>query len=195
MKFQGVILRTKASISTGLVVKRKQAMNLIEVDKRYQMLTLKSFESSGWLNHHELEVFESNEVLNEKYLTQKGDVVVRLSYPNTAIAISENDVGLLIPSLFAVIRLNSDEILPEYLSVYLNSEHMKKEYSKSLIGSAVQIIKTSLLKEVEIKIPELDRQCKIVEINRLMMREKILLQDLIKEKTKMYNMIMNEMIV
>ena len=96
----------------------------------YRMLTLKSFEQTGELNVDELETFYSDSPLELKYLTQKNDVIIRLSTPNTAINIKDGQEGLLIPSLFVVVRLKSNCILPEYLSIFLNSEHVKTLYAK-----------------------------------------------------------------
>lgn len=181
-----------ATIGTGLVVKRKQAMDSSEVVKEYQMLTLKSFEQGGWLNTNELEVFKSNEELDEKYITKTGDVIVRLSSPNTAIAVNNEISGLLVPSLFAIVRVEAEYIDPEYLSVYLNSDSMKRIYARSSVGTAIQIIKTSMLKELVIPIQTLEKQKQIVEINKLAVRERLLLERLLDEKIKYHNMIMNK---
>ncbi|WP_010680933.1 restriction endonuclease subunit S [Acetivibrio cellulolyticus] len=194
-----VVLETKklgdiAKINTGLVVKRKQAALRENVFKDYKMLTLKSFEQDGWLNINELDCFESNEELDEKYLTQQGDVIVRLSYPNTSIAINENNEGLLIPSLFAIIRLSDVILLPDYLSIYLNSDLMKEFFGRSVIGSAIQIINNSLLKEIVVKFPKIEKQKKIIEFNKFMLREKELMTSLIDEKTKYNKAIIGKLI-
>nr|WP_040428281.1 restriction endonuclease subunit S [Acetivibrio cellulolyticus] len=194
-----MVLETKklgdiAKINTGLVVKRKQAALRENVFKDYKMLTLKSFEQDGWLNINELDCFESNEELDEKYLTQQGDVIVRLSYPNTSIAINENNEGLLIPSLFAIIRLSDVILLPDYLSIYLNSDLMKEFFGRSVIGSAIQIINNSLLKEIVVKFPKIEKQKKIIEFNKFMLREKELMTSLIDEKTKYNKAIIGKLI-
>lgn len=195
MNFEKRKIGDIASITTGLVVKRKQAKLPEETIKKYKMLTLKSFEQDGWLNTEELEDFESNEILDDKYLTQEGDVIVRLSYPNTAIVIDNKDnVGLLIPSLFTVIRLETDILIPEYLSIYLNSYKMKRFYAKRLIGSAIQIIKTSMLRDVVVRFPNIKQQKKVVEINKLILKEKKLLSKLIEEKNKYHKSIINKML-
>lgn len=181
-------------ITTGLVLSRKQAMNDNDVVKDYQMLTLKSFEQDGWININELEMFRSNEELDEKYLTQLGDVIVRLSNPNTAVTISESDVGLVIPSLFAIIRLDSKDIFPEYLSIVMNSEVMKKVYIRSSVGSTIQTIKTSVLKDLQMLVKPIAIQRKINEVNRLMMKERILLEQLLEQKNLYNKQIIQELL-
>lgn len=184
-----------ASIGSGLVVKRKQAMQEDEVVKEYQMITLKSFDPGGWLNTEELELFESTEILDQKYLTRVGDIIIRLSSPNTAITISEEIAGYLVPSLFAIVRCDVEDVLPGYLGIYLNSENIKKVYSRSAVGTAIQIIKTSMLRELQIPIQSVEKQRQIVEVNNLIMKEKLLLQHLVEEKNKYHDVIMKKLLV
>lgn len=183
-----------SSITTGQVIKRKEARPG-DVDAiQYRILTLKSFDEDGYLVKEELDSFKASEEIESKYITSKGDIVVRLSMPFTSITIDEESEGILIPSLFVVIRINSNDILPSYLSLYLNSNKMKKQYIKEARGSAIQILKTSAFKEFEIMIPDMSIQEQAVTLNELLMREKRLLQLLIKENNKRNQIILEKMI-
>ena len=183
-----------SSITTGQVIKRKEARPG-DVDAiQYRILTLKSFDEDGFLVKEEIDSFKASEEIESKYITSKGDIVVRLSMPFTSITIDEESEGILIPSLFVVIRINSNDILPSYLSLYLNSNKMKKQYIKEARGSAIQILKTSAFKEFEIMIPDMSIQEQAVTLNELMMREKRLLQLLIKENNKRNQIILEKMI-
>lgn len=170
-----------AEVSTGLVVKRKEAASLELAKKTYKMLTLKSFATEGWLNESDLDSFYSVEFLEDKYLTQEGDIIVRLSSPYTAIVADNSHSEYLIPSLFAVIRLTTETILPEFLAFYLNSPQMKKEYVKSSSGSAIQTLKISDFKELEIKLLPLEEQKKAVDVYSILKREKELLLKLLEQ--------------
>lgn len=187
-------LGNMALITTGLVVSRKQAMNDKDVVKNYKMLTLKSFEQDGWINTNELEIFKSYEDLDDKYLTQLGDVIVRLSNPYTAVTISESDEGIVIPSLFAIIRLEKEYILPEYLSIVMNSEVVRKIYTRSSVGSTIQTIKTSVLKDLQILVKPIAIQQKINEVYRLIVKERILLEQLLKQKDLYNKQIIQELL-
>ena len=183
-----------SSITTGQVIKRKEARPG-DVDAiQYRILTLKSFDEDGYLVKEELDSFKASEKIESKYITSKGDIVVRLSMPFTSITIDEESEGILIPSLFVAIRVNCNDILPSYLSLYLNSNKMKKQYIKEARGSAIQILKTSAFKEFEIMIPDMSIQEQAVTLNELMMREKRLLQLLIKENNKRNQIILENMI-
>ncbi|WP_281532566.1 restriction endonuclease subunit S [Anaerocolumna aminovalerica] len=183
-----------SSITTGQVIKRKEARPG-DVDAiQYRILTLKSFDEDGFLVKEELDSFKASEEIESKYITSKGDIVVRLSMPFTSITIDEESEGILIPSLFVAIRVNCNDILPSYLSLYLNSNKMKKQYIKEARGSAIQILKTSAFKEFEIMIPDMSIQEQAVTLNELLMREKRLLQLLIKENNKRNQIIFDNMI-
>jgi restriction endonuclease S subunit len=183
-----------SSITTGQVIKRKEARPG-DVDAiQYRILTLKSFDEDGFLVKEELDTFKAFEEIESKYITSKGDIVVRLSMPFTSITIDEESEGILIPSLFVAIRVNCNDILPSYLSLYLNSNKMKKQYIREARGSAIQILKTSAFKEFEIMIPDMSIQEQAVTLNELMMREKRLLQLLIKENNKRNQIILEKMI-
>jgi restriction endonuclease S subunit len=183
-----------SSITTGQVIKRKEARPG-DVDAiQYRILTLKSFDEDGFLVKEEIDSFKASEEIESKYITSKGDIVVRLSMPFTSITIDEESEGILIPSLFVAIRVNCNDILPSYLSLYLNSNKMKKQYIREARGSAIQILKTSAFKEFEIMIPDMSIQEQAVTLNELMMREKRLLQLLIKENNKRNQIILEKMI-
>jgi restriction endonuclease S subunit len=183
-----------SSITTGQVIKRKEARPG-DVDAiQYRILTLKSFDEDGYLVKEELDSFKASEEIESKYITSKGDIVVRLSMPFTTITIDKESEGILIPSLFVVIRINSNDILPSYLSLYLNSNKMKKQYMREARGTAIQILKTSAFKEFEIMLPDMSMQEQTVALNELMMREKRLLQLLIKENNKRNQIILENMI-
>ena len=183
-----------SSITTGQVIKRKEARPG-DVDAiQYRILTLKSFDEDGFLVKEEIDSFKASEEIESKYITSKGDIVVRLSMPFTSITIDEESEGILIPSLFVVIRINSNDILPSYLSLYLNSNKMKKQYMREARGTAIQILKTSAFKEFVIMLPDMGMQEQTVALNELMMREKRLLQLLIKEYNKRNQIILENMI-
>jgi len=78
---------------TGLVLVRKRADAKDKGAHKYRMLTLKSFDPKGWLNEDKLDVFFSKEKLENKYLTNNGDAIIRLTIPYTAICINESQEG------------------------------------------------------------------------------------------------------
>jgi len=181
-------------IMVGLVLKRKEADVMHQEKYEYKVLTLKSFNSEGWLNKDELFDFVSCEILDERYITSEGDIVIRLSSPYTAIPITLKNIGYVIPSLFAVIRPDKRKVIPEYISLFLSSDKIKKLYLKTSIGMTIPVIKVGSLRETEIPLIPIEQQKKIGEISKLIVKERKLLSDLAKEKEIYYQALVNELI-
>lgn len=184
-----------SEVQTGLVLVRKRADANYKDANKYHMLTLKSFEPHGVLNEHELDVFFSKEKLENKYLTNKGDVIIRLTAPYTAICINDMQEGLVIPSNFAIIRLKEQKFIPEFIALFLNSEIIGKKFFKSAISTTIPLIKTTHLRDVDIPEKTLEMQKKIVELNQLQVKEKILLSHLMEEKDKLAKASINKIIM
>ncbi|CAG0986822.1 hypothetical protein METP3_02407 [Methanosarcinales archaeon] len=188
-------LITMSEVQTGLVLVRKRTDAEDKDTHKYRMLTLKSFEPQGLLNERELDVFFSKEKLEKKYLTNKGDIIVRLTVPYTAICINDKQEGLVIPSNFAIIRLREQTYIPEFVALFLNSEIIEKKLFKSSISTTIPLIKTKHLREIDISDIPLAMQKKIVELNQLQMKEKMLLSCLMEEKEKLAKASINKIIM
>lgn len=186
-------LKELYSITTGIVAKRKEAAPGTSGHK-YKFMTLRSIGEDGYLELDELDEFYGSKDIGEKYLTKRGDIIVRLSAPFTAIAIVEGQENIVVPSLFAILRSESDQVLAEYTALYLNSDIIKRQQVKDASGSVLQIIRTSAIKDYDIEIMELDQQRKIVEINKLISKENRLLVDLIESKKKYNKAIINRLL-
>ncbi|MCC0706474.1 restriction endonuclease subunit S [Clostridioides sp. ES-S-0190-01] len=180
-----------ADISTGLVLARKKSST--NKGFKYELLTLKSFSENGYLEDDYLDNFTSEEKIKSKYLTQEGDIIVRLSSPNTAIYITKDQENIVIPSLFAIIRNRSKTINFRFIQVYLNSEKCKRRLAADTIGSAVPIVRTSSFKDIKIPEYTLENQNKVIELNKLVIKEKQILEQFIDEKNKYHKTIMSKM--
>ena len=179
-------------ISSGLVSKRKEAPPDV-FGFEYRLLNLRSVNQLGFIEKECLDDYMSTEKIDEKYLAKTGDIVIRLSTPFTAVVIDQNSQGVIITSLFAILRPKTCEVLPDFVAMYLNSDVMKKQYLKDASGSALQMIKTSVIKDYSIKIPNVSKQEQIIEINKLFIRESILLEELIEKKTRYNKIIINKL--
>lgn len=181
-----------ANIRSGLVLSRKEAITEAGIKKKYQALTVKSLENGGVINTDDLYVFGSTEELEEHYLTQAGDVIVRLTYPYTAVHIDDKLVGFVISSLFAIIKLKTDLLLPEYLTLFLNSHKTKNLITRLHSGSSTPAIKKSFLEDIRINKVELETQNKLVEYSRLHRKERELLNKLIDGKETQFQAVINK---
>lgn len=183
-----------AEIRTGLVLVRKKASVEYEVKKTYRLITLKNINDKGVFNKEDFEIFESNDELNKEYFTEKGDILIRLSAPYTTINIDKKTAGLLVPSYFSIIKLKTQKYIPEYITWYLNSDKVKRELIRSQTGTAMSTTNKTIISSIDIKEVPIEEQERIAKIHELYLRERNLLNSLIKEKEQYYKGITDKLI-
>lgn len=172
------------TVRSGLVLARKQSKGKSEY--RYSLLNLRSVLPDGSVDKSQVEVFYTVEPLKQEYISQKGDLIVRLTAPYTAVLIHDETAGMVISSHFLVIRIDSNLVLPEYLFWLLNSSKVKRQMFGSATGNVLGAVKTSYLAEFDLKVIPLEQQRKLAELNFLAKRECQLLKELAEQKKK-YN--------
>jgi len=177
-------LGTVATIRSGLVLSRKLSRELSPF--RYPLLNLRAIHPDGYILSDSLEVFYATEPLRQEYLTQQGDIIIRLSIPYTAILIDSGMVGMVVSSNFVIIRLNQDCILPEYLLWLLNTADTKKKVYESSSSNMLSAVRPTFFAELEILPFNLANQEKIAKLNLLAKRETWLLKKLAEEKERYY---------
>ncbi|USK60389.1 restriction endonuclease subunit S [Peribacillus asahii] len=171
-----------ANVKTGLVLSRKKAEMKYHEKAKYKLLTLKNITEDGVINTNSFEEFVSNDELENHYFTKEGDILMRLSYPYTTVYIEKEHSGLLIPSYFAIIKVDQTKFLTEYIAWYLNSPEVKKELERSQSGSRIPSTNQNVIKTLPVSWTTLSKQRALIEIFRLHQREKWLYKRLIEEK-------------
>ncbi len=169
-----------AEIRSGLVISRKQSQ--ISNENFYKLLTLKSVNPKAFVDTSLLEDYYATEKLNQDYLTQKDDIIIRVTNPYTAVLIDETTKGLVIPSHFTVIRTNKKVLSPQYLYWLLNTEKTYKVIQKNNFGNALGSVRPQFFSEMEISLLPIDEQQKIATLNTLFKQEQNLLNLLAEQK-------------
>ena len=177
-------LRDICLIQSGLVTSRKDVNKTnLPLIKQYKLLTLKCLNETGDLNHNFIESFDSCEVLDNKYLTKKNDIIVGSPFPFHSITIKDNEEGILIPTNLIIIRLKDHKkFKPEYISIFLNSDLAKDKFLEELRNFTSPSIKKSNLENLEVKSLDLDSQINLIGLYKLHKEEKKLLSQLLVEK-------------
>ena len=178
-------LGSVAQVRSGLVLARKQARE--RTNYRYPLLNLKSINPSGYIDTTLCEVFDSIEQLNPEYLTHQGDLVIRLTIPYTAVLITAELEGYVIPSSFVVVRTDRSIFLPEYLFWLLNASKVKQRIYESAVSNMLGAVKPRYFAEYEIDEIPISRQRIIADLNQLAIREVQLIEKLAAEKEKYYD--------
>lgn len=174
-----------AATKSGLVLNRKKASLQSNIKKNYNVVSLKSFCSNGIYDHSHVENFIADDVLKIDNLVKKGDILIRLREPNFAVFIDEEYEDLVLSSLMAVIRTNTEKILPQYLAFYLNSDFVKSQLLQDATTGAIKMIKVSDIQNLEIVVPSIEKQKLLVDTINTFNQEEMLLQSLIVEKQKL----------
>lgn len=181
-------LEELASIRTGLVTARKKPKKNQQPIKTYSLINLKCISSAGYLNTDSVEDYSSSEILKTDFFTQKGDILIRLSAPYTAVMIKEeSECGYLVPSHFAIIRADRRKSLPEYILWFLKKESTRQKILQNSSGSsAFGTISSGFLASLNIRKLPLDKQAVIGELLMLSEKEQDLLRKLAIQK-EIYN--------
>lgn len=180
-----------AVVRSGLVLARKQAKSGSAY--QYPLLNLRSIRADGYLDTEALEIFNASEHLNSEYLTHAGDLVVRLSTPYTAVLIEDQDEGMVIPSSFAIIRVDRHHVLPEYLFWLLNTPTVRQQIYENTTGNMLGGIKPSFFNEFIVAPLPLEKQQIIVALNETARHEVRLLTELAAAKSKYYAHIIDKL--
>lgn len=183
-----------ATVRTGLVVARKKAQ-LDSVEKvKYSQVSLRCFGSGIKLDHLHTDVFVSAQKIDAKYFTQEGDILVRLRSPSLALYIEKEDEGLLINSLLSVICVNKQNVDAKYIAYYINSKSAKRLLILDTQSTAIPMVRNQDLENLEIVLPPLKEQQRLVSYLDTAQKEQDLLQQLIDEKQQLSQTILDTII-
>ncbi len=179
-----------ADVRSGLVLSRKQSKE--PTDYRYSLINLRCIQPEGIIDLNESDIYEAKEPLKEEYLSQRGDIVVRLTAPYTAVLIDDTTSGMVISSNFVVIRIEDKQLLPEYLFWLLNTQKVKRKIYENTTSNMLGAVKAKFLTDFELTVLPVEDQYKIAQLNLLAKKERQLLKELATEKEKLYSCLLDQ---
>lgn len=177
-----------AGVRTGLVTARKKKSATSLHTYKYRLLNLKCIENDGHINICNVEEYQSSEELKPDYFTHMGDILIRLSAPYTAVFINQTALcGIVIPSHFAIIRVDKRLAIPEYIFWSLQRDKNRITMMQNSSGSTTfGTISSGLISSLPITLLPIQNQQIIGNLHQLCEREQELLNELEKQK-KIYN--------
>ena len=183
-----------AVVRTGLVTARKKKDAASLGTYKYQLLNLRCIANEGYIDKNYIEPYELSEELKDDYLTRMGDILVRLSAPYTAVLINKPELcGIVVPSHFAIIRVDERYALPGYVFWVLRREKNKITMMQNSSGStAFGTISSGLISSLPITLLPLHEQQIIGELLYLSECEQELLQKLSEEKKTYNTLLLNQ---
>lgn len=181
-------------VRTGLVTARKKKNDSSLKTYEYRLLNLKCIANEGYIEKTYIEPYELSEELKEDYLTRMGDILVRLSAPYTVVMIDQSDLcGIVVPSHFAIIRVDKRYAVPEYVFWSLRRDKNKIIMMQNSSGStAFGTISSGLISSLPITLLPLQEQKMVGNLMILSEREQKLMQKLAIEKKKYNALLLNQ---
>lgn len=178
-------LEEVSQVSIGILTSRE----VTEIgENEYKLFNLKNYD-----NQEEYEDVKTLKNFDDK-LTRKGDLLIRLVYPNRIIYIDGEMENLLVPSQMCIIRVDPKKVDSQYLKWYLESESGKERIFENITGSSIQKISVSDLRKLEVPIIALEKQKGITDLVNLWNKQKQISEEIIRQKEVLYNTYINEII-
>jgi restriction endonuclease S subunit len=141
---------------------------------RYHLVQIKDVDKDHGLRIDSLVRVDAPEA-SQSHLLRKGDVLfVARGTRNDAVVFASEMKDAIAGAQFFVIRPTS-RVLPEYLAWYLNQESAQKHIAEYSSGSFVPFVPKAALEEVEVLLPPIEDQRRMVAIQELSVKEQELL--------------------
>ena len=161
-----------STIRTGYTVRGR-----LEAAERGGLLTIQlgDISSDGSVSPEQLTRVCLDD-LPDRYFVRAGDVVFRSrGERNTAFALDDRfrEPALAVLPLF-VLRPKMDIVLPEYLAWAMNQPPAQRHFDSFARGTNLRMVPRASLDALDIDVPELETQRKIVAIDALAERERAL---------------------
>jgi len=167
-------IKSIAYIRMGVTLRGRDATRPVPSGSVH-LVRISDISQDGKLKNDEFIRIEPNEPIKEDLFLRPGDVL----FPNrgtrtTALAYRLELPHTLAGAQFFVLRPDIGRVLPEYLAWFLRTEEAARYFEGRRKGTYIQIIQRSDLAEMEMPVPPLKVQQKIVEAASLAVEERIL---------------------
>ena len=131
-----MFLSDVSTVRTGLVTARKQAKGPEKgLFQEYRLLSLRCIKEPGVLDVGLAEPYMSKELLKSDFLTKRADILVRLSAPYTAALVDDASADYVVPSHFAIIRVDKSKVDPAYVLWILRQQSTLKQIYQNVSGT------------------------------------------------------------
>ncbi len=170
---QNKILKDIAEIITGFTFR---GALVSDQNGKTQVLLAKNINEDGTIAYHELTNI-SLEPPRTNAFVSKNDVLLSSRGVFRAGVFEKEANNIIVASSVFILRITNQNILPKYLSIYLNSAIGQNSIAKILTGSTIKTILRKTLEKLEVPVPPLVVQDQIIAIsNNWNKRESLLNQ-------------------
>lgn len=176
-------LKEIAQLSTGFSFRAKikhdpkgdtRVIQMSDVDKHRGVLTEKLLSISNF------------DPRSKRYFLNAGDVImVSKGYNIDAFVVPGGLDKVVAVNSFLVMKPDIDKILPEYLAWFLNSKRTQHFFKAMAAGTNVPNLSIKALEALDVKLPSMDEQLSISEMDMLKRREVYLHQEIAAKKEQL----------
>jgi restriction endonuclease S subunit len=164
-------LKQLASIRSGIFLKPQENGDLVYMQAKY-------FDSEGELSAVIYPDIKSQDV-SEKHLLKAGEILFSAKGWKNFGAVYRTEYPVAVASTsFLVISLETEEVIPDYIALILNSPQSQEAFKGMSKGTSIPSITKKLLEEFEISVLPLEIQRKLVALSRLRVEETSILDQL-----------------
>lgn len=132
--------------------------------------------------------------LSDRYFVRGGEVVFRSrGEPNTAAAVGDalsEPAAVIVP--LVIVRPDTERVLPEYLAWAINQPAAQRRLGAEAQGTSLRMIPMAVLENLDIDVPDLPTQKRIVELYALAKYEGRLLRELAARREQLVSTILGE---
>lgn len=126
--------------------------------------------------------------IGEKHLLRRGDILfISKGANNYAIVYNKDYPKAIATSIFFVMRPKSNEIVPAYLTWYINQRPAQQYLETGLEGTYIRNINKKTISELPIELPALEVQHTIAELYQLEIQEGQLLKEIKEKRERLLN--------
>lgn len=175
------VINDLGEVHSGVTFRRKSEMT----NQSYALIKLKDLDGYHSINRQDLTLTSKVEP-KERHLLQEGDVIFSSKGQyNYATVIPEGLGKVVAASTFLIIKNLSNNILPEYLSWYINGKSGQDYVSKVRKRTSIPYVSKTNFVNMPVLIPSIETQELIVKVNNLKIQEETLRNQLVKKRKKL----------
>jgi restriction endonuclease S subunit len=115
----------------------------------------------------------------KKHFLEKGDLLLANKGTKFATFLFDKDYPCIASASFFVIRVNSKKCYPEFLQWYLEQPEAKDYFLKNSVTTTIPSLSKAVLDKLQVPLPPLSVQARIIRGLELIKKEQRLLKDLI----------------
>ena len=129
----------------------------------------------------------------QKHLLKKGDVLFS-NRGNFGAITYDGEYPAIGSGGFFIIRVNNNRVLPEYLSLFLHSDFAQRRFLRLQESMTIPALTRTQIADIEIPIPSIENQQKLIDFECLQKREYNLIENLLSLKKQRFNAIIKGVI-